>query len=146
MRQLKFWSGQGRMQRVFERIARCLQLLARLQRFQLAANGQNLRGNEFFGPERTEPKAQLRLLLLLPRRLQAALGACEAFTRSLLRAFGGGDIPVDAGLQGKHAPRGNFARGACLGDLAARKKRQGEAYVERKLGDAVIPVVAWRQV
>ena len=71
------------------------------------------------------------------RRIHAR--ACDAFC-----AFGRGDLTVDVGLERQHALTGNIAARARLGDFTpVAIEGQRKADVERKFGDAMIPIKAW---
>ena len=63
-----------------------------------------------------EPK--VHRVLLAPRSLQLPAGRIGARAGNVLGAFRGDNFTVNAGLQGQHALRGEFAAGTRLGYLS----------------------------
>ena len=94
-----------------------------------------------------ELQAEHGLAQLLPRAVEPLPSRALVVAGDRLGALGAGDLAINRILQRQHALPGQLAAGARLGDLApvAVEQRQRQADVERKLVDAVVPVVARRR-
>src|SRR6185437_2256266 len=111
-----------------------------------SGGGGDTGGERFALIDGAQSQPQPGLAQLLERAVAPLPGRTLVVARDRLRALGAGDLAIDGFLQREHALPRQLAAGARLGDLApvAVEERQRQIEVERKLADAVVPVVARR--
>jgi hypothetical protein len=130
------------VQGLFERVARRLQPRLTVQPLEFRPRRNDLGFDlhtAFRGAERNAVRGDLDAM---PCGRKALLGRADAVPADRLGGARRGYLDVDRGLQGEHAPCGEFARRPRLGDFPlVAVERHDEPQVERPLGDAVIPVI-----
>ena len=106
------------MQHVLEIVARVLQLSAHLHDLEFRPHGDDVRAELVLNIRFAQLEPKIHRVLLAPRSLQLPVSRIGARARNVLGAFRGDNFAVNAGLQGQHALRGEFAAGTRLGDLS----------------------------